>query len=122
MKLSGPLSSHRNLCQIGVPELRHFIYKCRSTAQLFSSDPPEYIIKNKRPTSPTKSSINTTALADNMTNKITTQTSTVEWKLPEVNYLDNYRKLNGQLHCSSRPSKLIYKVNSDFTLLAWVSL
>ncbi|XP_045762193.1 protein SAND [Maniola jurtina] len=94
------------LKHIGIPEIRHFMYKCKSTAQLFSSDPisldrlQDYRLRHKEG-------------GDIMEKKIE--------KLSDMDYVRNYRKFCSQIHCSSTPAKLIFRSNSHDTVLAWVT-
>lgn len=125
------LSTNKPLRQIAVPEMRHFIYKCRTTAQLFSSDVMDDKPKSsqddidnemriKMIESP-KGKISSNKInLPNFLNNTSDNVNLDNWKLPEINYLDYYRKVCGQIHCSDRPAKLIYKLNSEHTILAWV--
>ncbi|XP_039745303.1 protein SAND [Pararge aegeria] len=94
------------LKHIGIPEIRHFMYKCKSTAQLFTSDPisldrlQDYRLRHKEG-------------GDIMVKKIE--------KLSDMDYVRNYRRFCSQIHCSSTPAKLIFRSNSDDTVLAWVT-
>lgn len=93
------------LRNIGVPEIRHFMYKCKSTAQLFTSDP-----------------ICLDRLKDyrqhHNDGEITMKK--IE-KLSDIDYVRNYRKFCSQIHCTTTRAKLIFRSNSDDTILAWVS-
>lgn len=94
------------LKHIGIPEIRHFMYKCKSTAQLFTSDPisldrlQDYRIKHKEG-------------GDITVKKIE--------KLSDIDYVRNYRRFCSQIHCTSIPAKLIFRSNPHDTILAWVS-
>ncbi|XP_047539295.1 protein SAND [Vanessa atalanta] len=94
------------LKHIGIPEIRHFMYKCKSTAQLFTSDPisldrlQDYRLRHKEG-------------GDITVKKIE--------KLSDIDYIRNYRKFCNQIHCSSTPAKLIFRSNSHDTVLAWVT-
>ncbi|XP_063834285.1 vacuolar fusion protein MON1 homolog isoform X1 [Ostrinia nubilalis] len=95
------------LKHIGIPEIRHFMYKCKSTAQLFTSDPisldrlQDYRIRHKEGGDIVKE-------------------KKIE-KLSDIDYVRNYRKFCSQIHCTSIPAKLIFRSNSDDTILAWVT-
>ncbi|XP_034826385.1 vacuolar fusion protein MON1 homolog [Maniola hyperantus] len=94
------------LKHIGIPEIRHFMYKCKSTAQLFSSDPisldrlQDYRLRHTEGGDITEKKIE---------------------KLSDIDYVRNYRKFCNQIHCSSTPAKLIFRSNSHNTVLAWVT-
>ncbi|XP_075986016.1 vacuolar fusion protein MON1 homolog [Anticarsia gemmatalis] len=94
------------LKHIGIPEIRHFMYKCKSTAQLFTSDPisldklQDYRIRHKEG-------------GDICVKKIE--------KLSDIDYVRNYRQFCSQIHCTSTPAKLIFRSNSQDTVLAWVT-
>ncbi|XP_032521975.2 protein SAND [Danaus plexippus] len=94
------------LKHIGIPEIRHFMYKCKSTAQLFTSDPicldklQDYRLRHKEG-------------GDIMEKKIT--------KLSDIEHVRKYRKFCSQIHCTSTPAKLIFRSNSDDTILAWIT-
>ncbi|XP_046972741.1 protein SAND [Vanessa cardui] len=94
------------LKHIGIPEIRHFMYKCKSSAQLFTSDPisldrlQDYRLRHKEG-------------GDITVKKIE--------KLSDIDYIRNYRKFCNQIHCSSTPAKLIFRSNSHDTVLAWVT-
>ncbi|GBP51566.1 Vacuolar fusion protein MON1 homolog A [Eumeta japonica] len=95
------------LKHIGIPEIRHFMYKCKSTAQLFTSDPvsverlQDYRARHKEG-------------GDICEKKIE--------KLSDIDYIKKYRSFCNQIHCVSTPAKLIFKANSENTILAWVTL
>lgn len=95
------------LKHIGIPEIRHFMYKCKSTAQLFTSDPisldklQDYRIRHKEG-------------GDICEKKVE--------KLSDIDYVRNYRQFCAQIHCMSTPAKLIFRSNSLDTILAWVSI
>ncbi|XP_053620355.1 vacuolar fusion protein MON1 homolog [Plodia interpunctella] len=94
------------LKHIGIPEIRHFMYKSKTTAQLFTSDPicldrlQDYRIRYK-------------------------DYGDIEVKRPEklsdIDYVQNYRSFCSQMHCTSTPAKLIFRSNSMDTVLAWVT-
>ncbi|KAF9803813.1 hypothetical protein SFRURICE_013090 [Spodoptera frugiperda] len=94
------------LKHIGIPEIRHFMYKCKSTAQLFTSDPisldklQDYRLRHKEG-------------GDIMEKKVE--------KLSDIDYVRNYRKFCSSIHCTSTPAKLIFRSNSCDTILAWVT-
>ncbi|XP_045455061.1 protein SAND [Melitaea cinxia] len=94
------------LQHIGIPEIRHFMYKCKSTAQLFTSDPisldrlQDYRIRHKEG-------------GDITVKKIE--------KLSDIEYVRNYRQFCNQIHNISTPAKLIFRSNSHDTVLAWVT-
>ncbi|CAG9792353.1 unnamed protein product [Diatraea saccharalis] len=94
------------LKHIGIPEIRHFMYKCKSTAQLFTSDPisldrlQDYRIRHKEGGDVSEKKIE---------------------KLSDIDYVRNYRKFCSKIHCTSSPAKLIFRSNSDDTVLAWVT-
>ncbi|CAH2098227.1 unnamed protein product [Euphydryas editha] len=94
------------LKHIGIPEIRHFMYKCKSTAQLFTSDPisldrlQDYRLRHKEG-------------GDITVKKIE--------KLSDIDYVRNYRQFCNQIHCISTPAKLIFRSNSHDTVLAWVT-
>lgn len=100
------LSTTNPLKHIAIPEIRHFMYKCKSTAQLFTSDPisldrlQDYRLKHKE--------------GDVKDTKIE--------KLSDIDYVRNYRQFCSQIHCLSTPAKLIFRSNSLDTVLAWVSI
>ncbi|CAH0715009.1 unnamed protein product, partial [Brenthis ino] len=93
------------LKHIAIPEIRHFMYKCKSTAQLFTSDPisldrlQDYRLKHMD--------------GDIKEKKIE--------KLSDIDYVKNYRKFCSQIHCLTNPAKLIFRSNSQDTVLAWVT-
>ncbi|XP_059056311.1 protein SAND [Achroia grisella] len=94
------------LKHIGIAEIRHFMYKSKSTAQLFTSDPisldrlQDYRIRHKESGDVTVKKIE---------------------KLSDIDYVRNYRKFCSQIHCTSIPAKLIFRSNSHDTVLAWVT-
>ncbi|XP_049881283.1 protein SAND [Pectinophora gossypiella] len=94
------------LKHIGIPEIRHFMYKCKSTAQLFTSDPisldrlQDYRIRHKEGGDITEKKIE---------------------KMSDIDYIRNYRNFVSQIHCTSTPAKLIFRSNSENTVLAWVT-
>ncbi|KAM3962218.1 LOW QUALITY PROTEIN: vacuolar fusion protein MON1 homolog [Aphomia sociella] len=94
------------LKHIGISEIRHFMYKSKSTAQLFTSDPisldrlQDYRIRHREG-------------GDITVKKIE--------KLSDIDYVHNYRKFCSQMHCTSMPAKLIFRSNSHDTVLAWVT-
>lgn len=100
------LSTTKPLKHIGIPEIRHFMYKCKSTAQLFSSDPisldrlQDYRLRHKEG-------------GDIVDKKIT--------KLSDIDYVRNYRKFCNQIHCVATPAKLIFRSSSQDTILSWVT-
>lgn len=89
------------LKHIGIPEIRHFMYKCKSTAQLFTSDP-----------------ISLDRLQD-YRQKCERGDIQVE-KLSDMDYVRNYRQFCCKIHCARSPAKLIFRSNSEDTILAWV--
>ncbi|KAJ0171835.1 hypothetical protein K1T71_012598 [Dendrolimus kikuchii] len=94
------------LKHIAIPEIRHFMYKCKSTAQLFTSDPisldrlQDYRLRHKEG-------------GDICVKKIE--------KLSDIDYVRNYREFVSKIHCTSTPAKLIFRSNSNDTVLAWVT-
>lgn len=100
------LSTTKPLKHIAIPEIRHFMYKCKSTAQLFSSDPisldrlQDYRLRHKEG-------------GDIVDKKIT--------KLSDIDYVRNYRKFCNQIHCVATPAKLIFRSSSQDTILSWVT-
>ncbi|XP_013190996.2 protein SAND [Amyelois transitella] len=94
------------LKNIGIPEIRHFMYKSKSTAQLFTSDPisldrlQDYRIRHKD-------------YGDIVVKR--------PEKLSDIDYVVNYRTFCSQMHCTSTPAKLIFRSNADETVLAWVT-
>lgn len=82
------------------------MYKCKSTAQLFTSDPisldklQDYRLRHKQ--------------GGDITEKKAE-------KLSDIDYVRNYREFCSQIHCTSTPAKLIFRSNSLDTVLAWVS-
>lgn len=82
------------------------MYKCKSTAQLFTSDPisldrlQDYRIRHKEG-------------GDITVKKIE--------KLSDIEYVRNYRQFCNQIHSITTPAKLIFRSNSHDTVLAWVS-
>ncbi|KAL4713698.1 hypothetical protein ACJJTC_004229 [Scirpophaga incertulas] len=94
------------LRHIGILEIRHFMYKCKSTAQLFTSDPVSIDRPQDNRTRPKEG-------GDIVEKKIE--------KLSDIDYVSNYRKFCSQIHCTSTPAKLIFRSNSDNTILAWVT-
>lgn len=126
MLQSRTLPTSKPLRHIGIPEMRHFLYKCRSTAQLFSSDVADYTSYRTEPgnsnglESGDNSKGNFMVKEKDTTIKMPIPGSTETMNAPEPNYLDNYRKICGQIHCSARPAKLIFRVNTESTVLAWV--
>ncbi|XP_048003391.1 protein SAND isoform X2 [Leguminivora glycinivorella] len=95
------------LKHIGIPEIRHFMYKCKSTAQLFTSDPisidrlQDYRLRHKEGGDVVKE------------RRLT--------KMSEIDYVRNYRKFCSHIHCTSTPAKLIFRSNSQDTILAWIT-
>ncbi|XP_077294015.1 vacuolar fusion protein MON1 homolog [Arctopsyche grandis] len=126
------LSTSKPLRHLGVPELRHFIYKCRTTAQLFTSDPVDSrshrasqddLDSDSVKVEPTKGKISSNKI--NLPNFLCADADSASienCKLPDTNYLDAYRKVCGQMHRSARPVNLIYRLNSQSTILSWVSV
>ncbi|XP_026316095.1 protein SAND [Hyposmocoma kahamanoa] len=94
------------LKHIGISEIRHFMYKCKSTAQLFTSDPisldrlQDYRIRHKEG-------------GDIREERIE--------KMSDTDYIKHYRKFCNQIHCTSTPAKLIFRSNAHDTVLAWVT-
>ncbi|CAH0697380.1 unnamed protein product [Spodoptera exigua] len=94
------------LKHIGIPEIRHFMYKCKSTAQLFTSDPisldklQDYRLRHKEG-------------GDITVKKVE--------RLSDIDYVRNYRQFCSSIHCTSTPAKLIFRSNSCDTILAWVT-
>ncbi|XP_068624080.1 vacuolar fusion protein MON1 homolog [Battus philenor] len=94
------------LKHIGIPIIRHFMYKCKSTAQLFTSDPisldrlQDYRIMHREG-------------GDISVKKIE--------KLSDIDYVKNYRKFCNQIHCLTVPAKFIFRSNSEDTILAWIT-
>ncbi|VVD06029.1 unnamed protein product, partial [Leptidea sinapis] len=94
------------LKNIGVLEIRHFMYKCKSTAQLFTSDPisldrlQDYRLQHTE--------------GGDVGKKVVK-------KLSDIDYVRNYRKFCSQIHCTRAPAKLIFRSNSQDTVLAWVT-
>lgn len=67
----------------GFPEIRHYLYKCKSTAQFYQpSLSPPYTLSQER--------------------------------LTEV-----YKKAHQQLHCASRPLKLVFERTTQEAILSW---
>ncbi|XP_041971420.1 protein SAND [Aricia agestis] len=103
---SQELPTTNPLKHIGIPEIRHFMYKCKSTAQLFTSDPicldrlQDYRQRHREG-------------GDITQKKIT--------KLSDIDYVRNYREFSNQIHCATTPAKLIFRSNCENTVLAWVT-
>ncbi|XP_037967152.2 protein SAND [Plutella xylostella] len=95
------LPTSNPLKYIGIPEIRHFMYKCRFTAQLFTSDPlslerlQDYRIRHKEG-------------GDISTKK--------PEKMSDIDYVKKYRKFCNQIH-----AKLIFRSNAEDTILVWVT-
>ncbi|XP_030034145.2 protein SAND [Manduca sexta] len=110
--INDALNRHRDLPttnplkHIGIPEIRHFMYKCKSTAQLFTSDPisldrlQDYRMRHKEGGDIVEKPIK---------------------KLSDIDYVRNYRQFCSQIHCTSIPAKLIFRSNAQDTILAWVT-
>ncbi|CAF4768509.1 unnamed protein product [Pieris macdunnoughi] len=100
------LTTTNPLKHIGIPEIRHFMYKCKSTAQLFTSDPisldrlQDYRQRHKEG-------------GDVVKNKVE--------KLSDMDYVRNYREFCSKIHCAQSPAKLIFRSNSEDTILAWIT-
>ncbi|XP_045507170.1 protein SAND [Colias croceus] len=94
------------LKHIGIPEIRHFMYKCKSTAQLFSSDPisldrlQDYRQRHKEGGDVVKKKVE---------------------KMSDIDYVRNYREFCSQIHCACSPAKLIFRSNADDSILAWIT-
>ncbi|XP_013168648.1 PREDICTED: protein SAND [Papilio xuthus] len=103
---SKDLPTTNPLKHIGIPIIRHFMYKCKSTAQLFTSDPisldrlQDYRIMHKEG-------------GDITVKKIE--------KLSDIDYVKNYRKFCNQIHCATVPAKFIFRSNCENTILAWIT-
>lgn len=94
------LATSNPLTHIAVPEIRHFMYKSKSTAQLFTSDPVSIDKLDYRARYKEGGDVQ--------------QDSNLE-------YIKNYRRFCNQIHCSSTPAKLIFKSDCNNTILAWVT-
>ncbi|CAH2058207.1 unnamed protein product, partial [Iphiclides podalirius] len=94
------------LKHIGIPIIRHFMYKCKSTAQLFTSDPisldrlQDYRALHKEGGDVTARRPET---------------------LSEIDHVRNYRSFCNRIHCATVPAKFIFQSNSDSTVLAWIT-
>lgn len=110
--------------------MRHFIYKCRATAQLFSSDVNEECsYKNdQQDQESSKTELPRGKISSNKINLPNFINNTADsvnldsWKMPKIDYLENYRRVCAQVHCTARPSQLVYRSNSENTIFAWVNL
>ncbi|CAG4968610.1 unnamed protein product [Parnassius apollo] len=103
---SKDLPTTNPLKHIGIPIIRHFMYKCKSTAQLFTSDPisldrlQDYRMMHREGGDVTVKKIE---------------------KLSDIDYVKNYRKFCNQIHCATVPAKFIFRSNSQDTILAWIT-
>ncbi|CAK1547715.1 unnamed protein product [Leptosia nina] len=103
---SKDLPTTNPLKHIGIPEIRHFMYKCKSTAQLFTSDPicldrlQDYRQRHKEGGDVVKKKVE---------------------KLSDIDYVRNYREFCSKMHCACSPAKLIFRSNSLDTVLAWIT-